>query len=350
MPQFQQNRSLAIQRGTLLFRMLVVATIAVASLLLDQTLREPPEWPLYSLVGGYFLYSVILDRFLLPRYQNIIVVTFMLLADVGTVLVMFAVVGFSTSNFQALFMVLPLLVVYHSMYLGYLGGLLTATLASVGYAGLIKYADLIKWLEGDINTDPIYAIQIPMLYLVALMAGYLAARSTTDSTGRKDHQAAIDRGTQTWTTSQLLPVTEQVATQPTMAQETVARSPETDVALSRLAWTPRTQVRTRLQVGTLDLDPRTEKVTLDRQNVSLSNREFDVLYLLSREPGVPIHQDTLLHGAWGPDFVAQGNVVDVCVHRIRRKLLRAKPWGGQCIQTVRGRGYMVVGIEVGSGT
>ncbi len=350
LPQFQQDRFLAIQRGTLLFRLLVVATIAVAALLPDKPLREPPEWPLYSVVGGYFLYSVILDRFLLPRYRNNIIAIFMLLADVGTVLVTFAIVGFSTSNFQALFMVLPLLVVYHSMYLGYLGGLLTATLASVGYAGLINYASLIKWLDGDIDTDPIYAIQIPMLYLVALMAGYLATRSKAGSTGREDHQVVIGRDTETWTTSPISSVAEQTATQPAPAQETVAGLPETDGALSRIVWTPRTQVRTRLQVGTLDLDPRTEKVTLDRQNVSLSNREFDVLYLLSREPGVPIHQDTLLHGAWGPDFVAQGNVVDVCVHRIRRKLLRAKPWGGQCIQTVRGRGYMVVGIEVGSGT
>ena len=182
------------------------------------------------------------------------------------------------------------------------------------------------------------------------MAGYLAARSTAGSTGRERYQVAIDRDAQTWTTSQLSPVAEQVATQPAPAQQTVAGLPETDAALSRIAWTPRTHVRTRIQVGALDLDPRTEKVTLDRQNVSLSNREFDVLYLLAREPSVPIHQDALLRGAWGPDFVAQGNVVDVCVHRIRRKLLRAKPWGGQCIQTVRGRGYMVVGIEVGSGT
>lgn len=97
------------------------------------------------------------------------------------------------------------------------------------------------------------------------------------------------------------------------------------------------------------LEPRTEKVTLDGSDVSLSKTEFDVLYLLALEPGTPMHQDTLLHGAWGEDFVAQGNVVDVCVHRIRRKLLRAKPWGGQCVQTVRGQGYMVVAIDAGSG-
>ena len=346
MPQFQQSRSLSILRGTLLFRLLAAAIIAVASLVLDNPLREPPEWPLYSVVGGYALYSVILDRLLLPRYQNIIVVMFMLLVDVATVLVTFAVVGFSKSNFEALFIVFPLLVIYHSMYLGYLGGLLTATLASVGYAGLIKYANLLTWLEGGVDTDPIYVIQIPMLYVVALTAGYLTSRRTVSSTG--SGQGTISENTQIWTTSPLSPAVGQVDSHPDQAA--VALRPETDATLSRIAWTPRTQVRTRLQVGPLDLDPRTEKVTLDRQNVSLSNREFDVLYLLARAPGVPIHQDTLLHGAWGPGFVAQGNVVDVCVHRIRRKLLRAKPWGGQCIQTIRGRGYMVVGIEVDSGT
>ena len=269
----------------------------------------------------------------------------MLLADVAAVLVAFAVVGFSTSNFEALFIVLPLLVIYHSMYLGYLGGLLTATLASIGYAGLIEYANLIKWLEVGVDTEPIDVIQIPMLYVIALTAGYLASRRTVSST--EGGQGTKNENTQVWTTSPLSPAAGQVDNHPDQAAAVLR--PEIDATLSRIAWTPRTQVRTRLQVGPLDLDPRTEKVTLDRQNVSLSNREFDVLYLLAREPGVPIHQDTLLHGAWGPGFVAQGNVVDVCVHRIRRKLLRAKPWGGQCIQTVRGRGYMVVGIEVDSG-
>ena len=347
MPQFQQSRSLTIQRGTLLFRLLAAAIIAVAGLVLDNPLREPPDWPLYSVVGGYALYSVILDRFLLPRYQNIIVVIFMILADVGAVLVAFAVVGFSAPTFEALFIVLPLLVVYHSMYLGYLGGLLTATLASVGYAALIQYADLIAWLDSGIDTDPIYVIQIPMLYVIALTAGYLATRRPVSSA--EDGQRSINEDTQFWTTSPLspAPAARRMETHPN--QGSSEQVPEADITLSRIAWTPRTQVRTRLQVGPLDLDPRTEKVTLDRQNVSLSNREFDVLYLLAREPGVPIHQDTLLEGAWGPGFVAQGNVVDVCVHRIRRKLLRAKPWGGQCIQTVRGRGYMVVGIEVDSG-
>ena len=338
MPQFQQDRALATERDTLYFRVLAVAAIAVSALALDEPLREPLGWPLYSLVGGYLLYSVFLDRFLLPRYQNSLVVSLMLLADVGTALATFAVVGFNTSMFIAL----PVLVVYHSMYLGYVGGLVTATLASAGYAGLTE------WLADAADTDPIYAVQIPFLYLIALMAGYLAARRMVSPEEREALLGFMDREAQTRVTPPS-PVAEPVATQAAPPDDALVEAPQADAALSRIARLQNLQVRTRLQVGSLALEPRTEKVTLDGQDVPLSKTEFDVLYLLAQEPGTPIHQDTLLHGAWGPDFVAQGNVVDVCVHRIRRKLLRARAWGGQCVQTVRGRGYMVVAIDAGSG-
>ncbi len=337
MPQFQQARALATERDTLYFRVLAIAAIAVSALALDEPLREPLGWPLWSLLGGYLAYSVLLDRFLLPRYQNIIVVVFMLLADIGSALATFLVVGFNSSMFIAL----PVLVVYHSMYLGYLGGLVTATLASAGYAALTD------WKVDGADMDPIYAIQIPFLYLIALMSGYLAARRIVSPAEREAILGFMDREAQARVAPP--PVPEQAAAPTASTTDALIEVPQVDAALSRIARLQNLQVRSRIQVGPLALEPRTEKVTLDGSEVSLSKTEFDVLYLLAQEPGTPIHQTTLLHGAWGQSFVAQGNVVDVCVHRIRRKLLRAKPWGGQCVQTVRGRGYMVVAIGGGSG-
>ena len=337
MPQFQQARALATERDTLYFRVLAIAAIAVSALALDEPLREPLGWPLWSLLGGYLAYSVLLDRFLLPRYQNIIVVVFMLLADIGSALATFLVVGFNSSMFIAL----PVLVVYHSMYLGYLGGLVTATLASAGYAALTD------WKVDGADMDPIYAIQIPFLYLIALMSGYLAARRIVSPAEREAILGFMDREAQARVAPP--PVPEQAAAPTASTTDALIEAPQVDAALSRIARLQNLQVRSRIQVGPLALEPRTEKVTLDGSEVSLSKTEFDVLYLLAQEPGTPIHQTTLLHGAWGQSFVAQGNVVDVCVHRIRRKLLRAKPWGGQCVQTVRGRGYMVVAIGGGSG-
>ena len=337
MPQFQQDRALATERDTLYLRVLAIAAIAISALVLDKPLREPLGWPLWSLVGGYLAYSVFLDRFLLPRYQNIIVVVFMLLADISAALATFLVVGFNSSMFIAL----PVLVVYHSMYLGYLGGLVAATLASAGYAALTE------WKADGADMDPIYAIQIPFLYLIALMSGYLAARRIVSPAEREALLSFMDREAQARVAPPL--AAEPAAATNASTTDPLVEVPQVDVALSRIARLQNLQVRSRIQVGTLALEPRTEKVTLDGSDVSLSKTEFDVLYLLAQEPGIPIHQDKLLHGAWGEDFVAQGNVVDVCVHRIRRKLLRAKPWGGQCVQTVRGQGYMVVAIDAGSG-
>jgi DNA-binding winged helix-turn-helix (wHTH) protein len=338
LPQFQPDRALATERDTLYFRVLAIAAITVSALALDKPLQEPLGWPLWSLVGGYLAYSVFLDRYLLPRYQNIIVVVFMLVADIGAALATFLVVGFNSSMFIAL----PVLVVYHSMYLGYLGGLVAATLASAGYAALTN------WKVGGADMDPIYAIQIPFLYLIALMSGYLAARRIVSPAEREALLGFMDREAQ----ARVAPppaVAELAAAPTTSTTDPLVDVPQVDAAVSRIARLQNLQVRSRIQVGPLALDPRTEKVTLDGSDVSLSKTEFDVLHLLAQEPGTPIHQDKLLHGAWGEDFVAQGNVVDVCVHRIRRKLLRAKPWGGQCVQTVRGQGYMVIAIDVGSG-
>ena len=337
MPQFQQDRALATERDTLYFRVLAIAAIAVSALALDEPLREPLGWPLWSLVGGYLAYSVFLDRFLLPRYQNIIVVVFMLLADISAALATFLVVGFNSSMFIAL----PVLVVYHSMYLGYLGGLVAATVASAGYAALTH------WKVDGADMDPIYAIQIPFLYLIALMSGYLAARRIVSPAEREALLGFMDREAQARVAPP--PAAEPAASTTASTTDPLVEVPQVGAGLSRIARLQNLQVRSRIQVGPLALDPRTEKVTLDGSDVSLSKTEFDVLYLLAQQPGIPIHQDKLLHGAWGEDFVAQGNVVDVCVHRIRRKLLRAKPWGGQCVQTVRGQGYMVVAIDAGSG-
>ena len=340
MLQFQQEHALSTERDTLYFRILALAAIAVAALALDKPLIEPLGWPLYTLVGGYFLYSVILDRFVLPRYQNIVVVIFMLLADVGAALAAFAVIGFNTSIFIAL----PVLVLYHSMYLGYFGGLLAAVLASSGYAGLTE------WLAEEANRDPLYAVQIPILFLIALMGGYLAARRIVSPAEKEALLGFTVREPRARLTSSAAPVSTPTpaTTQASPTFDALVEVPELDSAISQIVQMPNLKVRARLQVGPLALEPRTGKVTLDGQDVSLSKTEFDVLYLLALEPGAPIHQDTLLHGAWGPDFMAQGNVVDVCVHRIRRKLLKVKDWGGQCVQTVRGHGYMVVAIDAGS--
>ncbi len=93
-----------------------------------------------------------------------------------------------------------------------------------------------------------------------------------------------------------------------------------------------------LRFGTLVIDPAREMVRTSSAQVRLTRTEFDLLYMLAENSGSLIKQEAILREVWGKDFVPQGKVVDVTMHRLRRKLA-AIPEGAKVISTVRGQGY-----------
>lgn len=99
--------------------------------------------------------------------------------------------------------------------------------------------------------------------------------------------------------------------------------------------------RRSLRFGPLFIDPSRESVRWQDTNLRLTKTEFDLLYLLAEKSGSVVNQQTLTREIWGPDYVPQGKVVDVTVHRLRRKLA-SLPDGRKLIRTVRGQGYSFV--------
>jgi DNA-binding response OmpR family regulator len=71
----------------------------------------------------------------------------------------------------------------------------------------------------------------------------------------------------------------------------------------------------------------------------LSQREFSLLSYLMRSPGHIYSRQQILKYVWGLDFDPETNVVDVCVGRIKRKLLRRNGHQNSPIESVRGVGY-----------
>lgn len=74
----------------------------------------------------------------------------------------------------------------------------------------------------------------------------------------------------------------------------------------------------------------------------LSQREFSLLEYLMRSPGHIFSRRQMLQQVWGIDFDPQTNVVDVCIQRIRKKLMNVAPLSGEAdfpIESVRGVGY-----------
>jgi two-component system OmpR family response regulator len=92
-----------------------------------------------------------------------------------------------------------------------------------------------------------------------------------------------------------------------------------------------------LEVGDLRLDPAAHRAWRGDHELDLSAKEFALLEVFMRRPGVALTRTQLLDGAWDLAFESRSNVVDVYVRYLRQKLDR--PFGTDSIETVRGVGY-----------
>ncbi|MBW4618779.1 MAG: response regulator transcription factor [Cyanosarcina radialis HA8281-LM2] len=90
---------------------------------------------------------------------------------------------------------------------------------------------------------------------------------------------------------------------------------------------------TSIQIGPVTIDLLTRRVCVDRQEVELSAREFNLLETLARHPGQVMSREQLLDRVWGYSYDPGSNIVDVYVGYLRKKL------GSDFIETVRGMGY-----------
>ena len=90
-------------------------------------------------------------------------------------------------------------------------------------------------------------------------------------------------------------------------------------------------------IGGLRVDVTARRVSLHGSDVGLSRREFDVLELLVRHAGQTLTKEQIEVQVWGFDAESGGNLVEVYVGRLRRKLNDAV--ANRLISTVRGIGY-----------
>ena len=91
----------------------------------------------------------------------------------------------------------------------------------------------------------------------------------------------------------------------------------------------------RLEVGPLQLDRRSHRVTLVGQPVHLTLKEFALLAALMEQPGAVQERNRLLDTVWQPGWHGAGRTLDVHVASLRRKL------GPDWIVTVRGLGFQL---------
>ena len=86
--------------------------------------------------------------------------------------------------------------------------------------------------------------------------------------------------------------------------------------------------------GTLVVDRRTRRVTVDDEGIALTPKEYDLLVELMEDPGAVKSRQELLENVWDPHWYGPTKTLDVHVASLRKKLGDAG-W----IETVRGVGF-----------
>ena len=95
----------------------------------------------------------------------------------------------------------------------------------------------------------------------------------------------------------------------------------------------------KLEVLGVCLDEDRHEVTVQGENVELTNREFELLHTLMRNKNIVLTQEKLLNEVCGYDYVGETNIIDVYVRYLRTKI--DDHFGIKLIQTVRGVGYCI---------
>jgi len=125
-----------------------------------------------------------------------------------------------------------------------------------------------------------------------------------------------------------------ILTMPFSPEELLARS----IVVTRRASGIDHPIVPTIRLGEIEVDIVNRQVRTGNSIVHLSGIEQSLLYLLASRGGRVVTREEVLDGIWGPDFVAESNVVDRHVQSLRNKL-HDDYRHPRFIATVPGQGY-----------
>lgn len=91
--------------------------------------------------------------------------------------------------------------------------------------------------------------------------------------------------------------------------------------------------------GPIVVDASARSCTVDGADVELTPREFDLLEIFVRNPGIALRRERLMEEVWEGEVAADSNAVVVYIGYLRRKL--ADHGAGHLLRTMHGVGYVL---------
>ncbi len=125
---------------------------------------------------------------------------------------------------------------------------------------------------------------------------------------------------------------------PFSPSELVARVKAHLARYDRLTGTTNTTKVKSIQIGELEIQPETHRVFQKGQEITLTNKEFELLLYLAQNPGIVFSKDKLFDQIWGLDAMGDTATVMVHINRLREKI-EPDPSSPVYIETVWGAGY-----------
>jgi DNA-binding response OmpR family regulator len=114
---------------------------------------------------------------------------------------------------------------------------------------------------------------------------------------------------------------------------------ELEARLRAILRRPSDVLAQRIELGQLSFDMAERAVFFGDQRLELGRREVDVLEILLRRAGKIISRTALADAVHNADELVTENALEVCIHRLRKKLA---PLNCGCeIHTIRGVGYIL---------
>lgn len=91
-----------------------------------------------------------------------------------------------------------------------------------------------------------------------------------------------------------------------------------------------------IKIGKLTINRDEYKIILDKEEIILPRKEFELLSLLASKPGKVFKREDILDRVWGNEVVVGGRTIDVHIRKLREKI------GDDSFKTVKGVGYKFV--------
>jgi DNA-binding response OmpR family regulator len=94
-----------------------------------------------------------------------------------------------------------------------------------------------------------------------------------------------------------------------------------------------------LNIRNLTIQPESRRVYVDKDEITLTTKEYDLLYFLATNANQVFSKDILLDRIWGMDCYVDTATVTVHIGKLREKIEKTSNYSTPLIETIWGAGY-----------